>query len=512
VVSDSEYGFQQIFQATDQFTCQKSGATIPFNTEINGLSALQALDKGAIQMAFTDDPQSPDQQAIIKKDKLLLIPIAYSGNVMGGQSQMNGASGIVSQTGIKLTASLAAGIVGGTNYGALADGQAVCTQGSTKSPCGVMGTLNYVPGFKGAKSYFSFLRSDTAGTTDQLLQWVCDSGKATNVPVLTNATLTETQLAEQVLLAGLFPAGGAPATGCLLTDQLPAFISIAGTAQAFSTPGQQVLKLRQTILPANITYNPQWAAFAPMNWADSSYYGLDPALLQNAADQFVAPTAASVDAGISDGTWSNGLWTQNYSNTSDAGAYAMPTVMYAVVPTAADISATDKSGIQSSLNSILDVTGATSLSGSLPSGILPLSSEVAVTSRDEVANGVGNPNYVVPAIGHSSPSSPNGGSSSSFSASSSFALGSLSASALAASAKTPGSVSDVIPSSSPTYGPITLTATEGRLLLPATISLGALMALIGIAMMGSSGLAQRRARRVATLEADAEVAPGGEDL
>ena len=82
------------------------------------------------------------------------------------------------------------------------------------------------------------------------------------------------------------------------------------------------------------------AGFAPMNWAESLYYGLNAAQLENAAGDFVAPTAASIDAAVSDATANpDGSLAFSYTK-ADAAAYPMPSVVYAAVPTT-PMSATD---------------------------------------------------------------------------------------------------------------------------------------------------------------------------
>jgi len=224
--------------------------------------------------------------------------------------------------------------------------------------------------------------------------------------------------------------------------------------------------------------------------------------LQNEAGKFVAPTMASINAGLNDGTWSNGVWTASYKNSSDGAAYAMPTVLYAVVPKSASISVSDKESIQSLLNAILNITGNTNNAASLPTGIVPLTSAVATTAKDEVANGVGNPSYVVPAIGQVTSTKSAHGSSIGGSGSLSSSLQSLAAGSGAGAGGNSGKAPT--PSSSPTYGPITLTATESRLIIPAVTGLGGIFLVVGIGMIASSVLVGRRARRIAAPESELE--------
>jgi hypothetical protein len=77
------------------------------------------------------------------------------------------------------------------------------------------------------------------------------------------------------------------------------------------------------------------AAFGAMDWSQAAFYGLDVANLLNGAGSFVAPSKASIDAALDDATVdSNGLVVPKYDDSSDAQAYPMPMVTYALVSTA----------------------------------------------------------------------------------------------------------------------------------------------------------------------------------
>ena len=170
----------------------------------------------------------------------------------------------------------------------------------------------------------------------------------------------------------------------------------------------------------------------------------------------------------------------------------------AVVPRNPNLSATDKANIKAALTSILDSTASGSANPAvLPTGMVPLPDNIMAMSRDEIANGVGNPSYSAPNPAPNS-SSKSGSQNSSSSSSSRFSssLGSLNASAAGAGKGT--SKPAPTPSSSPTYGPFTLSASMSRLMLPATMVAGALLALLGVMMMVMSAARRRIGARPAS--------------
>ena len=76
--------------------------------------------------------------------------------------------------------------------------------------------------------------------------------------------------------------------GCPLTDQFPPLKSSGVDWSALSDPAQQLNKLSAVVLAPNLTVLPA-AGFAPMNWSEAFYYGLQPAALQNGAGRFASP-------------------------------------------------------------------------------------------------------------------------------------------------------------------------------------------------------------------------------
>ncbi len=489
VNAEGEFGADLLLGTTDAATCAAKGssATIPFETSIDGLAGLQALASGSVQMAFTDDPQAASQQAIITKNNYLAIPVALSANTISYRSQVAILNQVLPQSGLKLSANMVAGLFT-AGYTAPTQADVIpCTLGT----CPGMWFLNDQQPYDPASTYGAFLRSDTSGPTDQLFGWLCASKPMSlNFPTLP-ASGAEAIASEDVLKQFLYPLGGAP-SGCLLSDQFPPFFTTDANWTAVSTPSQQSLKMTKFVV-----VNGPNAGFADMNWAEASYYGMSTGSLQNAAGNFVEPSQASVLAGLANGTWDkNGVWTPDYTTSSDPNAYAMPTVIYAVVPKAASTPAALKTILQNAIRGVLTTTTDQSMSTSLPTGMLPLTPAIATMANDEVSYGIGNPNYQAPQPGatpvHVSPSN---GSSSSSSGSSRQSLGATSASAAA------GSTTTTIPSSSPTYGPFFLTASESRMILPVTGALGVFFFFIGFLMMMNT---VRRRRQLAILDDSAE--------
>jgi len=169
----------------------------------------------------------------------------------------------------------------------------------------------------------------------------------------------------------------------------------------------------------------------------------------------------------------------------------MPTVLYAVVPRN-NISSKEIDALKTTLSQITETVAASGFS--LPAGFVKLDPAVYIMSNDEIQNGIGNANYKAPLPGHTTPTPPSSGSNR------------LSSGSMLKTTKVGGAngsqASEPTPSSSPTYGPLFLSATAARMVLPFTVGLGFLIALLGGAMILSSVLSGRAARRVSPVEGD----------
>ncbi len=493
LITEGEAGIDLLLNAAAMATCRNGGAgvVVPFNTTINGLEALDQLEKGAVQMAFTDDAQGASQQEYMKRDGFLSIPIALSATTVGYRGQMSSQGTTVPQSGINLSSNMVAGIIAGVYSTPQSTDISKCTFGDY---CQLFSSLNDQAGYSQADFLGAYLRSDTSGTTDHTLSWICKSPAMTmDFAASIGGSGIETVAGEEILLGGFYPGGGAP-NGCLLGDQFPAFVAQNQFFGEFSTTSQQSLKLTQFI--ASCSSGP-CDGFGLFNWAEAAYYGLSFSGIQNASSNFVAPSNESITAGVKTCTWDgDGVCTPDYTNSSQADGYPMTTVISAVVPRNPNLSEADKANIKTALTSILDATASgTSNSAVLPTGMVPLPDNILAMSRDEIANGVGNPSYSAPNPAPNS-SSKSGSQNSSSNSSSRFSssLGSLNASAAGAGKGT--SKPAPTPSSSPTYGPFTLSASMSRLMLPATMVAGALLAILGAMMMIMSAARRRLDARV----------------
>ncbi|HLN16921.1 MAG TPA: hypothetical protein VK277_09245 [Acidimicrobiales bacterium] len=397
VTTESEFGIEQLLPEAARVSCEGANPAVAVNTAVDGVNAVTQAAEGNVDVAFTDDPESPDQQAQIA-GHLALIPIALSANVVGTKGIMILGGVGYPQDAWDLTPNMVGGLLPFA-FTAFDDADLTpCPPAGCRLPCeaktgscSLLMQLNAVPYSKklpyfDEQSYGTFLRSDPTGVTDQLFQWLC---AAPNQPVtvpLTGQTVTESQTGAQQLVDGL-QAAGDPSAACPLdTDQLPA-LQIGSPSQwsADAQPDQQANNLEGAsgFVPPPGFADPQLAGFATMNWAESDFYGLYPASLQNATGQFVAPTAASIDAALADATTNaDGSYTFNYDDTGDPAAYPLPDVIYAAVPTGT-LPPTEATALTDLLTQILDLTGGTD-TGDLPPGFVPLPSAVYTQALADV--------------------------------------------------------------------------------------------------------------------------------
>ena len=433
VTTESEFGIEQLLPQMASVACAAKGSTpvLALDTAVDGVGAVSALTGGSAKVAFTEDPESADQQALLKKGHYGLIPVALTANVVGYKAYMQGTTGFLYPlTSLDLTPTEVAGLatylytgpsvadVAPCPAGALPQGW--CTDPSPCLPpvagvssCEILGELNSQPGgFILPTTYGSYVRSDATGITDQLFSWLC---QATNRTVTWNGqTATEPATGGATLLTGLnagLPSSG-KLTSCPATDTFPSLTDFGGTQAIGGRPARPAA--REDVQLVQHHQRRSRAGFAPMNWAESLYYGLNAAQLENAAGDFVAPTAASIDAAVSDATANpDGSLAFSYTK-ADAAAYPMPSVVYAAVPTT-PMSATDASQVKTLLNEILDLTGGKD-SSQLPGGFVPLTAglysqaQAAITKDITVTPPTSTPTTKPPTPTSTTAPAPSGGS------------------------------------------------------------------------------------------------------
>jgi hypothetical protein len=393
--TESDFGIEGLIATANQNGCTGSHPVLAFNTALDSLSAVQGLTSGGDQIAFTDDPEAPDEQAALKAGggHYALIPIAASADVMGFAANISPNSTenrtLYPHTAFDLTPNMVAGLLN-TAYDNPGTADLLtgdqCTNPGIQppkklDPCPAMESVNSVSDFLPEEEYGVYVRSDNAGVTDEMFKWLCAAPDHT-VPIGNN-TDTETDTAAQILEATNWEETSLDGA-CPDTDQFPA---LAGDVivNADKNPQNQAKALYTQVSQNSIP--PRQAGFAEMNWYESLYYGLIPADLQNAVGQFVGPSAASVDAALSDATVNpDGTLNFNYADTTDPAAYPEPVVFYAAVSTAPQAAA-QATAIRTTLDNLLALTASPG-STSLPPGILPLTSTLTSQAESEIAKDI----------------------------------------------------------------------------------------------------------------------------
>ncbi len=409
VTAEGEYGIDALMPTLTRLSCASSSPVIPVETADGGVQALTDLAAGTTNIAFTDDPESPDQQTSLKSGSFALIPIALTANVVGVDAQVRGTGLDGTAAGVnypinemELTPTMAAGLVMNySNWQAsyLVDDQDACSGASevgTKGhcggpPCGVTGftttcslfdQLNYLPGFENFFRSGGIMYEGSSGATDEFYTWLCDAPKA---PLGFGTKPLESQSGNQMLVKSLGESGS-KATCPSGQDQVPAF---AAPANFFVKNNPASENLLGPTFVENQSGAAAAAAFIPENWAEAEYYGVGAvASLQNPAGDFVTPTSASLDAAVIDASPNpDGSITPNYA-TTDPAAYPMPDVIYAVVSTGA-VPAQRATGEISLLNQLLQLTGAGGSNLSqLPAGFVPLPANLVSQAQSDIKKDV----------------------------------------------------------------------------------------------------------------------------
>lgn len=404
VTTESDYGMDLVVPVAARDSCSTSDPAIAIDTAKDGVGALTALNTGLVDVAFTDDPEASDQQAVLKLGNYKLIPVALTANVVAFRADHDSKLGTKSPfplSNIKLTATMAAGLLTGAFSIPFNDDRVTCPKSGCPTPpctetdptCSLFTQLNFEKNFLAPQQYEPFVRSDTAGSNGLFFAWVCNAPKlpvhiTITVPTLRHhktvkftAIYTETKTPSQELEYG-FGSKDQPVTKCPATEQYPVQPTDPnGGYQTFNDPDQQDLHM---VTYAKLTND--YAAFGTMNWAEARYYGLEVAALQNADGQFVTPTNASLDAAVAGATVNaDGTLSPDYTK-AETGVYPMASVEYAAV--CADKSTTTKAtAIKDMLTQLLDVTGGPD-SGQLPEGFAPLPTTLLQEAKSDITHDV----------------------------------------------------------------------------------------------------------------------------
>jgi hypothetical protein len=388
VSSESDFGIEGLLTEVAPAACSGPAPAVPVNTAENSMSAVEALASGTVQIAFTDDPQATDEQGALDQSKnhYDYIPVAASADVVGfsaNDAETTRPLVAYPDTSFELTPNMVAGLIS-LQYSApgTADPVSGVSCANPEAPpknfkaCPALQTVNLIPGFVPAATYWGNVRSDNAGVTDEFFEWLCQAQD--RAVTIDGQAVSETRTAAQVLEAAPWTDKTLKTT-CPSGDQFPA-LSVTGDWAGASSPAGQARDVANEVANAIPS---RTAAFATMNWYEALYYGLDVAELQNAAGQYVAPSAQSVDAALADASVnpSDGVVTNIYTNSADAAAYPTPVVIYAVVPTG--LPAATAGAVGTELRSMLAVTAGGNGS-SVPPGLLPLPAKLASAATTTV--------------------------------------------------------------------------------------------------------------------------------
>jgi hypothetical protein len=406
VNSESDFGIEGLLTEVAPAACGGTAPAVPVNTAENSVSAVQALASGTVQIAYTDDPEAADEKSALSGtgSHYDYIPVAASADVVAFSADDALTSRPLvpyPDTSFALTPNMVAGLIS-LQYSAPGTADAItglsCVNSQpppkTYKACPAMQTVNSVTGILPPATYWANVRSDNAGVTDEFFQWLCAAQDRS--VTIAGLPATETKTAAQVLESASWTDKSLKTT-CASGDQFPA-LGITGDWAGASSPAAQA---RDVVNEVANAIPSRTAAFATMNWFEALYYGLNVAQLQNAAGQYVAPSATSVDAALADASVdaSTGVLSNSYANSGDAAAYPTPVVIYAVVPT--DLPAAMAGAVGTELRSVLAVTTAAAGSA-VPPGLLPLPATLASQANSTVATDFPAP----AAAGRSGPSSP----------------------------------------------------------------------------------------------------------
>ena len=161
-----------------------SHSTPPWTRCVGGAGALAS---GSVQIAFTDDPEAPDEQSALcaARSHYAYIPVAASADVVGFCADNQGFPpndrALYPQTNFELTPNMVAGLItmqdsyagSGRPPGRVSVLNPESAAARRLKPCPAMEALNSVSGLPPRADYWANVRSDNAGVTDELFNWLC---------------------------------------------------------------------------------------------------------------------------------------------------------------------------------------------------------------------------------------------------------------------------------------------------------------------------------------------------
>jgi hypothetical protein len=386
--SDSAYSMAGLIPAAVESTCKRPGGVVALNTVDDSETSISNFAAGGADLTFTDDPGDPADARALKGKSVLYVPVALSASVVSflGAVETESQGVPFSLNSYKLTPDMVAGIIDsvyGEAFGSDLVPVGSCSQivlpngvnCSNPNSLDAFDFLDAQPsGILPPTQFGSFMSGVAIGASAQVTDWLCRQPNAPfTVTVLTHGkktkkkkqpppTATEVSVKDKAASTTLTtdPTPGQspiwPPTGhpdapwvypaCASYPRLPDLSSSVAQFGMPTSPDLQAKAIRGFAygggsVPPSGGSNPP-LAFGAMDWSQAAFNGLNVAALQNASGAFVSPSAASITAALKDavpcpaaGTAGcpAGTYSLNYADTTNAAAYPMPLITYAVVPT-----------------------------------------------------------------------------------------------------------------------------------------------------------------------------------
>ncbi len=419
--TDSAFSVEQLIPAAVTATCGQPNGVVALNTATNTASEIGDLASGGAPIAFTDDPWDPqlNNDLAPTKTAYAYIPVALSATVVAflANASSQTQAGVVYPIGkYKMTPNMVAGMVttsyaGGGGADSLVTSPSnkqlpplICSQivGCNKKTLASFNTFYLLnpepPGVAEPGGVGSFFSNSSSGATYELSQWMCS---APNAPFTVSLEMVGQTQPQSVSVTDTYntsastfttpptqspfwtpgtPPSDWPFKTCAPTSQFPTLSP--GALQQYEpadTPALQAKAIRAYGAGANL-------AVGAMDWSEATFGGLNVASLQNASGNFVAPSPSSVQAAMTDAVENaDGVFTLDYGDASNAGAYPMPMVSYAVVPTDPLPAAQAKTLTDFLTNLVAFSSGK---DGPLPGGYVPLTSSLVTQAQQDIARDI----------------------------------------------------------------------------------------------------------------------------
>jgi hypothetical protein len=285
-------------------------------------------------------------------------------------------------------------------------------------------------GAQPAGAFGSFNSSVSSGSSYQATDWICNAPKTAftvdvNEVVPTTGSnpvpisVTDPNLASTTLTTAS-PDGNTLFPSCQATSDIPTLSSLSSGYSPSEAPQLQAKSMRSWAYGGGQVPSPGspdgsyggGVALGIMDSSEASFYGLDTASLENAEGQFVAPTASGLEAAEADLTACTvasltcpaGTYRVDYSTQTD-GAYPMPDVTYAIVPTTPQ-----QPQVATAMTDLLtNLITYSHSSPTLPKGYAPLSDTLYQAALSDIPADITSAPVTTPTTGTTPPTTTSSG-------------------------------------------------------------------------------------------------------